>query len=1280
MPFATEGRWTGVTQTPGDSATIGDGLGVFVVHATLLHTGEVLWFSGHVETSHYLTESYVWDPTQAVGTAVKQPFPAGTDVFCCHHANLDDGRVITVGGAASTHGRGITAICVFDPGARAWTKIGDMQHGRWYPTLVTLPDGRLVVFAGRTEPGGSPFLNPAVELLSPPFSGPGYASVVLAGANKTFPTYPGLHLVPGGRIVHTGTTWQYEDTASTPIGTFSFRMTGPTDGAWTDEGVFPVVRQREQGTSVLLAPAQDGRILLLGGSDAEFSGGTFVGQAAGVQPRSAEILDTRTTPPTWTRIGDMTHPRINVNAVLLPDGRVLVIGGHNNCKFDPATIPSNQSEIYDPVLNTWTLGATMGAPRMYHSAALLLPDGRVVVAGGFDPNGPGDGNRKSFEFYEPPYFFNPDDTVAVRSTITSVAGVDVPGGQVAYGGQLVITTPDAANIRKVVLMRPGAATHHTDSEQRSVALDFFEGPAAGQLTALVPNDPSVAPPGFYMLWIVDANNRPCQRATFVRLMRSNCFVIVDKSQYSNAEVQAAPASTDFDSAFYVVMDGFLPSDLGITSATATTPPPAATAPSIVVRRANGTVVGEITAQVQELLYELPALPAGVRQRFTFRYRLRFTGPAPFFEADGVTAIEMQNLTLEATLAGFTGRGGIRLHHQPNPFMLDGDTPWLSIDLQVFNVRAGDTRFGQPSHGSTDDSAVDFIRGVLSRFNGNATTGASEFASIAAASSTTTLDWSYTRAGTRTFNYAIAKVRYRGLALSANNVRVFFRLFTVAATGTEFRAATTYKTVANAATGAPIPALGLVGSEIGTIPFFATRRVNTSFQRLSDQDDPPNVLTLAPTGGAESATYFGCWLDFNNTVARYPWHPGNAIGPFASGLQSIATLINGRHQCLVAEVHFNPSIANPLVIEGDSPGSSDKLSQRNLAIVYSTNPGTDPTRTVMHPFEMAARRSTFTGLLAMQSLLERGRTTEFVPSGPDELMIIWNSLPRTTVAELFLPQLDAAEVVRLAALRIGPDRVELLDGHTIRCHVGDVSYLPLPDFGPEPLAGLVTLRLPLGVKYDQVFRVVFQQITAARRVVGQFELRVRVMKAESIVDEDVNTLAVIRHVATARPSTDRWKPVLLRYADQFAERVRGLGVNPDLVEPSPLGSDGSPGLKDPKTDATCRLFSWLTLVLAAAAPPVAGTLLGTTAAAWAWLLPLALLVVLYFWQRSCAPSLCTSLRPLVIGFAIGAALLVLLGGPLAGQRLVVLAATLVLIAGLILIGLARGCGGQAKPAP
>ncbi|MFD6393710.1 galactose oxidase-like domain-containing protein [Nocardia sp. NPDC060259] len=1282
MPFATEGRWSGAQQTPGDSKTDRDGLGVFVIHATLLRTGEVLWFSGHAETNEYLAESYVWDPTQPAATAVEQPFPGTADIFCCHHANLDDGRVITVGGAMAhpDHGMGIRDICIFDPdpAVRAWTKIGDMQHGRWYPTLVTLGDGQLVVFSGREEEGGPEVINSTVELLSPPFTGPSYSPTTLSGADKTFPTYPGMHLVPGGRVVHTGTTWRYEDPVSDPIGTFSFRVTSASSGFWTDDGVGPSVALREEGTSVLLPPAQDGRILVVGGAAAIFGNdGRYAGDgiSSEARPRSAEILDTRTNPATWTRVANMTHPRINVSAVLLPDGKVLVLGGHDKYKFDTTSTPSNQAELYDPVLNAWTLAATASESRMYHSAALLIPDGRVLVAGGFDGNIAGDGNRKSFEFYEPPYFFNADDTVAVRPTITSITPIDGPADQLSYGGQFIIDTPDAADIRKVALMRPGSMTHHTDTEQRYVALDFVPGPGVNQLTALVPTDPSVAPPGYYMLWIVDANNRPCQTARFVRLLRARCFVVVDKSHYSNDEVNAAifPATT-FDDAFYVVMDGFLPSELGITSATAKSPPPSALSPVVVFRRSDGTVVTELTAVAQTLSYEIPDLPSGVRQRFTFKYRLSIAGTAPFFRADRTTPIEMQDVTLDATLGAYVGHGTIRLHHQQNPYMLDGPTSWLSIDLQVFKVSAGDERFGQPAHGNSDESAVTFIREVLERFNNNPATGTAEFNTIAAASDNTQLEWSYTRDGQRVFNYAVAKVRYRGRLLDATDVRVFFRLFTVAATGTEFRSATTYRTMTNFE-GNPIPVLGLIGSEIATIPFFATRRVDSSFQLLTDQTDPPNETTIDATGGSESTTFFGCWLDFNSTANRYPWYPGNAVGPYSSGLQSIATLINGRHQCLVAEIHFNPAAANPLVREGDSPGSSDKLAQRNLAIVYSTNPGTDPTRTVQHAFELKPPDRTGIAPLstATEPLTVIGRPPQrfrLTAVGPDELMIVFDTLPRQTEVELFMPQLDADDIIQLSSLRVGPGRVGRVDEHTIRCRVGDVSYIPLPPFGPGNLAGLITLRLPPGVRYGQVFRVVLRQVSSTQRLIGAFELMVRVEHTDTVLAEEANTLAVARYVAAVRPSTDRWQPIFQRYLGHLTDRVRELGVDPEVIEPSLLGTDGSPGFAP--TSRWCIPLAWLTALLTALALPIAGRVIGSSVAWTGFLVPIALVVVIYIWQRLCKPGLCYAAVVLGGGLVLGALLLALLGGPAAhaGGRSVLLAATLIVLLALAAATLAR----------
>jgi hypothetical protein len=151
MPASTDGQWVGLSKTPGDSRVTGDNNGVFVIHAVLLKNGNVLWWSGHAESVHYLAESYEWDPTTPLTTAIRAPFPAGVDVFCCHHALLEDGRVMTAGGAAATHGRGIKSICIYDPGSHTWSRIGDMNQARWYPTLVELFDGNLLVFSGRTD-------------------------------------------------------------------------------------------------------------------------------------------------------------------------------------------------------------------------------------------------------------------------------------------------------------------------------------------------------------------------------------------------------------------------------------------------------------------------------------------------------------------------------------------------------------------------------------------------------------------------------------------------------------------------------------------------------------------------------------------------------------------------------------------------------------------------------------------------------------------------------------------------------------------------------------------------------------------------------------------------------------------------------------------------------------------------------------------------------------------------------------------------------------------------
>ena len=412
-----------------------------------------------------------------------------------------------------------------------------------------------------------------VELLSPP----NYAARTLSGATFELPIYPGMHLSPNGKIYFTGTNWGQEiNNPSTRELTIN-STTG--SGSWNNFGgsLSPNQPNREEGMSVLLPPAQDGKILLFGGSLALDAQGFPILQRLGnlsfnrihtsTDPTSAEILDTLASPPTWTPTANtLNHGRINGHAVILPDETVFIAGGHNNFKWlstANGTAPSLVCEIFDGT--SFRTVASMTHPRMYHSTALLLPDGKVMISGGADPNhlepalhqnpngtprrftppfindrgqeqpypetwdGPTYGffdlagnynsmalNRKDYEIYKPPYFFK-----GSRPVITDVLRNGSSSRQVFYEQQFRITTPDAANITKVAFMRPGGPTHHTDTEQRYVRLDFSL--VSNQLNVTVPSNRNLAPPGYYMLWIMrnatspNTGLVPCERALFIQL-------------------------------------------------------------------------------------------------------------------------------------------------------------------------------------------------------------------------------------------------------------------------------------------------------------------------------------------------------------------------------------------------------------------------------------------------------------------------------------------------------------------------------------------------------------------------------------------------------------------------------------------------------------------------------------------------------------------------------------------------------------------------------------------
>jgi hypothetical protein len=200
----------------------------------------------------------------------------------------------------------------------------------------------------------------------------------------------------------------------------------------------------------------------------------------------------------------MAFPRAYHHLTLLPDGNVLATGGGDTTDavaLDGAIAPA---ELWSPSTQTWTPLAPMKTPRLYHSIALLLPNAKVFVGGGgrfFGREDPTD--QLSFEIFSPPYLFKGPQPVITSAPLTT-----------GYGAPMAVQTPAAAGIASVVFIKPGSATHSFNGDQRFVPLSFTT--SGTTLNVQAPANANLAPPGTYMLFIVDANGVPSV-AKFVKL-------------------------------------------------------------------------------------------------------------------------------------------------------------------------------------------------------------------------------------------------------------------------------------------------------------------------------------------------------------------------------------------------------------------------------------------------------------------------------------------------------------------------------------------------------------------------------------------------------------------------------------------------------------------------------------------------------------------------------------------------------------------------------------------
>ncbi|MGH9970439.1 MAG: LodA/GoxA family CTQ-dependent oxidase [Pyrinomonadaceae bacterium] len=742
----------------------------------------------------------------------------------------------------------------------------------------------------------------------------------------------------------------------------------------------------------------------------------------------------------------------------------------------------------------------------------------------------------------------------------------------------------------------------------------------------------------------------------------NIFLILDRSSFSDDEVNAALGVTTaarFEDSLYVVTEGFKPADLGLTPGVSSTTYTPATlqpiAPAIALQRANGNTAGDMSVVPQKVLAQIDPPPADQIQRFTFVYTVEFTSVSDF-------ASDLEDITATATktVAGktYSSTGKLTLFKKANPYMLDGPTSWLSTDVRVFKVTEGQPLFGLPAMGNNAAAALSFIDSVVTQFR---SPGSTAFDTISTDQQVSQLELAEQVGGKRVFNFAVARVRYRGNA-GAPGVRVFFRLFTVAATGVDYDQTSTYRRTAGVT---PISLLGLQANNVVTIPCYGRVRKDTSLVSLATQIDDLNVQDLQPLGNTEFQGYFGCWLDLNQVTKRFPLDSGGSNdGPWPlAQLKSVQELIRGMHQCLVAEVYFK----DDLIPFGVSPATSDNLAQRNLAIVESANPGVADTRTVQHTFEIKATQPA-PQIVFGGDATEQEHSARFIPAGPDELMIRWGNLPRSTRLTLYMPDVEADEVLGLAGQSYEARRLERLDAHTILCLPGDVTYVPLPTQRKRNIAALATLELPEGVKRDQRFNLFFHQISGRpRAVLGSFQMTIPVSTKEALLEPEIRKLSVLRHIANSIPPEDQWHPVFLRYLGQIEDRVRGFGGNPDRVAPSPAGTGRDDAAERCSRRGLLLSFLLALLVVVAGLPP-------TPPYVVVMVLVAAAVVATIWWKQTCSPSPCRLVNALIVGLGLGAAVLaalVLAGltGPF-GSMVLGLAALLLGI--LIVVGMQLRC--------
>ena len=478
------------------SSTLQNGYSqIIAIHAATLSNGQIVYFSGDQHdpgqfANNVFDHARLFD-CKSFAVSSCTPAPNISDLFCCGHAFLPNGHLLIAGGTLRFAGfLGTPNAWIYDPASASFQSVPAMQHGRWYPTLLTLSNGHVLAVSGLNEDPNHVDQNRDLEV----FNGSSWTveGVLSYGTDSL---YPRVHLLPDGRVFFVTSmngqcmTWRPGDAAPTPLCASPFTM-GFSE--YTSV-LLPLLPEEDYAPKILVANMEQPQLIDLSTSSPGWAN-------TGARSLPADGILTSTTPK-----------RLNGTLTLLPTGEVLSAGGEE--VGGQETHPVLALETYRHGTNSWAvMPSRTTVNRHYHSVALLMPDGRVWFAGSnkrcdwsfhnshdYQGNpeptdlqeqtasGPVDNRELRIEIFEPWYISRND-----RPTIT------LGQNGVVVGRSFSFASPQAASISRVALVRAGTCTHAFNSDQRYVGAPFTVN--GNTVNVDVPDNENLLPPGPYMVF------------------------------------------------------------------------------------------------------------------------------------------------------------------------------------------------------------------------------------------------------------------------------------------------------------------------------------------------------------------------------------------------------------------------------------------------------------------------------------------------------------------------------------------------------------------------------------------------------------------------------------------------------------------------------------------------------------------------------------------------------------------------------------------------------------